>query len=632
MYAGGQSFPEDTSKRLIDVVVPTHARPDLLHRLLTALAPQLRSVPMCRAIIVNDGTHDASYNRVIPEFEDVVKYVPLASSRGPAHARNVGARESDAEYVAFTDDDCLPPSHWLDWLVARIETSPEADVIGGTTIPPEAGRRTSAIERYNRALRWYPRPLFFRGEMHCLPTATVAVKRTAFVRSGGFDEYFRFPAGEDTEFFYRMRYLGFRFLIDPLWQTEHPIADSLRSFLRRHYRYGYGNAQHRIRTGDPFQNGVPPNLTVWRIIRELPAHVRGCRARLAGRAEPDDGLSPRAPWNASFTVLAVAQRLAYRYGAYKAYRTEGLGLLAGPPPKLKTARANAAEVLAGTAKKPDIPLFGLIVGAMKCGTSALYSALRSHPQIAASHIKEPRFFLDDREFAKGKNWYRDLFDFDPDRHAVAMEASVGNAMRPVFEGCASRMLKTGWAFRFVYIVRDPIERIQSHYLHAAVANLELPPLADGVHPSAIDISRYHWQLAPYRKLFGRGSILVVSHEDWVAAPDETLRQVCCHFGIDLDRVGRSQTIHSSEYHYRRRLRILELKKLGLAPSEISLDTVPQVMADLPRRIRRQIETAVEAHYRLTSTQVETIRQALSEDMRRLRKDYRIEVSRWGFDV
>jgi len=587
---------------------------------------------MCRAIVVNDGTHNTAYSKVIDEFGSVVKYVSVSSSRGPAHARNVGARESDAEYVVFTDDDCSPPSHWLDWLVARIETAPDADVIGGTAIPCESRRRrASVIERYNRALRFYPRPLFFRGEMHCLPTANVAVKRAAFVQSGGFDEYFRFPAGEDTEFFYRMRYLGFRFLIDPLWRTEHPIADSLRTFLRRHYRYGYGNAQHRIRTGDPFGNGVPANLTVWRIIQELPAHVRGCQAQLAGRAERDES-SPRASWSASFTVLAVAQRLAYRYGGYKAYRTEGLGLLAGPPPKLKTPRANAAAVLAGATKKPHIPLFGLIIGAMKCGTSALFKALHSHPQIVASHIKEPRFFFDDREFAKGQNWYRDLFDFEPNRHAIAMEASVRNAMRPAFEGCANRMLKTGWAFRFVYIVRNPIERIQSHYLHAAAAKLGLPPLSAGVHRLVIDISRYHWQLAPYRELFGRSSILVIPHEDWVAAPDDTLRQVCRHFGIDLDRVGRSQTIHSSEYHYRRQLVILELKKLGLAPPKISLDMVPQVMADLRHRIRSKIETTVEAHYRLTRAQVKTVRQALSEDMRRLRKDYRIEVSRWGFDV
>lgn len=309
-------------QRLIDIVVPTHGRPHLLRRLLTALAPQLRSAPECGVIVVNDGTHGTVYGEVLREFDGLVEYVALDHTCGPAHARNVGGRLSRAEFLVFTDDDCLPPGHWLDWIFARLETLPNTDVIGGTTVPPTVGSSPTLIERFNRALCLYPRPLFWRREMYCLPTANVAVRRSVFFQAGGFDESFRFAAGEDTEFFYRLRMGGARFFIDMRWQTEHPIADGLRSFLRRWYRYGYGNAQHRIRTGDPFENGVPPTLTLLKILRQLPKYVENRRNYVTGRLQLEGESLSTQKWQLAFTPLAVAQRFAYQFGGYRAYRAE----------------------------------------------------------------------------------------------------------------------------------------------------------------------------------------------------------------------------------------------------------------------------------------------------------------------
>jgi GT2 family glycosyltransferase len=594
----------------------------------------------CGVIIVNDGTHDERYAAVAADHAGLVRYLVVSKKQGPAHARNIGAHHSAAQFLVFTDDDCRPPAGWLDWLLARIETVPELDVLAGTTAPPARRGNDTVVERFNRCFKLYPKPLFAKGEMYCLPTANVAVRRSVFIQAGGFNESFRYAAGEDTEFFYRLRLKGAHFFVDLDWKTEHPIADSYSSFTRRWFRYGYGNAQHRIISGDPFENGLPLDLTPWTILRSIPSYIASRRS-LASSQRARPGIPPmNTRWEPIFAILAATQRLAYLYGGYKAYR-EARARLSPDDSDIAASRqgsVEAAEQLGAfdqssvsSAKTAVPPRFGLIIGAMKCGTTALFSALRQHPEVSACRLKEPPFFFDDVEFCKGENWYLDLFEFDPKRHRLAVEASPRNTMAPIHTDTAERMRRTGWAFRFIYLVRNPIERIESHYLHAAAARFGLPPPYAGLDRSVIAISSYHFQLSDYCRLFGRDSILVLRYEDWRSAPDEALRRVCAHFDIGFSSSVRlGQPIHASEFHYRRRLQIEELQTLGAAPPDLNLEMVPEVISSLPPAQRGIIEAAVDRRYKLSDLQKAEIKQALAEDMRLLARDYRIDVASWGF--
>jgi len=612
-------------RRFVDIVVPTHGRPTLLRGLLNRLAPQLRSASECGIIVVNDGTHTPAYSTLLQEFDGSLEYVSLDEPRGPASARNIGGQRSRAEFIIFTDDDCSPSAYWLDWILARLESLPDIDVIGGTTVPA-APSSSTVIEQYNRALRLYPRPLFSRREMFCLPTANVAVRRSVFLKVGGFDVSFRFAAGEDTEFFYRLRMNGARFFIDMDWQTEHPIADTARSFLRRWYRYGYGNSQHRMKTGDPFENGLPSNLTMLKILRDIPKYVENRRNAVLMPSQQHDDPLAKGEWSLAFTLLAAAQRFAYRYGGYHAYRTEAPSAQRSAPQPAKKARIANLPV---NSSRP-VPRFGLIIGAMKCGTSALFGSLSQHPAVAPCRLKEPRFFFDEAERAKGTNWYLELFDYEPQTHKIAVEATTRNTMLPLYRGTARRMYDTGWHFRFVYLVRDPIQRIQSHYLHGAVADFQLTPLSTGVDPLPIQFSRYHHQLEPYRLLFGRESLLVIAHDEWKLRPEHTLERVCRHFEIDPALVGKSEPRHVSEDNYRRTLLIQQLRLKRVAPANLSAHNVRDVLNELSGNVRAEIETAVDSQFRLTEAQAFQVRSELAEDMRLFQNDYGIDVTRWGF--
>jgi GT2 family glycosyltransferase len=311
--------------RLLDIVIPTHKRPERLRTALAALHMQVESTADVRVIVVNDGTNSAEYEQVIARFSDLVSYVPLSASRGPAYARNQGARASEALYVAFLDDDCAAPVHWLNWLLALIDTMPHIDVFGGPTRPPAAPKGPKAIERFNRAFGFYPRPLYSGGEIFCLPSANVAVRRSIFLNAGGFDTAFRYAAGEDLNFFYQLKKSGYKFFIDEKLFVIHPVSDTPRAFVRRWYRYGYGTAQHRIKSDDARDYGLLPGTTYKSVLEELPRHIRYMRQRLeAGRG--GDWLLPDPevwPWErVAFSILAALRQTAYRIGGAHAFARE----------------------------------------------------------------------------------------------------------------------------------------------------------------------------------------------------------------------------------------------------------------------------------------------------------------------
>jgi hypothetical protein len=278
----------------------------------------------------------------------------------------------------------------------------------------------------------------------------------------------------------------------------------------------------------------------------------------------------------------------------------------------------------------DLSQFGIIIGAMKCGTTSLFNALARHPEVAASGVKELRFFESAETFAKGQAWYLDQFSFDSRRHHIAVEASPTYTMHPEFQGVAERMHQTGWPFRLVYVMRDPIQRIRSHYLQNAAEFVKYPSVFARIGTLSIDYSRYYTQLSYYRAVFDRESILVLSYDDLKADPMAVLGRVCDHFGIRRDDTIKLANVHSSEYHYRRTLLIREMQARGVATEGITLDNVRGLLSTLDDDQRAAIEGSVDARYTLSDEQCEQFRDQLADEMRLLHADYGIDVTRWGF--
>lgn len=213
--------------------------------------------------------------------------------------------------------------------------------------------------------------------------------------------------------------------------------------------------------------------------------------------------------------------------------------------KLARAGAEAPARASGSARNAvpggapaRIEDFVVVTGAMKSGTTALFRYLRQHPQVAASKKKELNFFLDARNLRKGaEGYFREWPGFDPARHRIGLEASP-NYTKGETEAVARRMGRFGPNFRFVYIMRNPIDRIESHLAHNIARGRYDLAEAETMDPqAAIRASSYASQLDAFRAGFREGAgvdpqILLLDFEDLRRAPLELLARIAGDLGID----------------------------------------------------------------------------------------------------
>src|SRR5919107_5313113 len=99
------------------VVIPTHRRPELLARVLDALAKQ-DVAPGEFEIIVCDDAGSEETRAQVEQWRDThpvpIVYVSVPTpNRGPAAMRNAGWRAARGDVIAFTDDDTIPEPDWL---------------------------------------------------------------------------------------------------------------------------------------------------------------------------------------------------------------------------------------------------------------------------------------------------------------------------------------------------------------------------------------------------------------------------------------------------------------------------------------------------------------------------------------
>ncbi len=172
----------------------------------------------------------------------------------------------------------------------------------------------------------------------------------------------------------------------------------------------------------------------------------------------------------------------------------------------------------------------IIVGVMKCGTTSLHYYLGLHPQISMSREKEIEFFIEERNWSRGPAWYAAQFDASAD---VRGEASPNYAAARRFPGVPARMHAIVPAVKIIFMVRDPIERLISHWVHNFSHGREQRELADILHDDRyLERSMYATQLRPYLDVFPREQILILEMEELGARRVDTLRHVFRYLGVD----------------------------------------------------------------------------------------------------
>ncbi len=168
-----------------------------------------------------------------------------------------------------------------------------------------------------------------------------------------------------------------------------------------------------------------------------------------------------------------------------------------------------------------------LIGAMKAGTSSMYEYLAAHPAIYAAPRKEPRLFAKPGSEASDLSACAALFA-GRTSETWAFEASTAYTKYPMISGVPERIHATFPDARLIYLIRDPIERICSAYLHNLAEGRERRPLEEAVFEGSqeyLNVSRYHLQLSQYLRVFPHQQILVLLFEEFVADIEMTLGHV-----------------------------------------------------------------------------------------------------------
>lgn len=273
--------------------------------------------------------------------------------------------------------------------------------------------------------------------------------------------------------------------------------------------------------------------------------------------------------------------------------------------------------------------FVVIIGAMKSGTTSLFYYLSEHPEIAASKNKEPHFFShnDPRNIDIKK--YQSLWNWEPG-NKIAMEASTTYTMQPKYPNIAEQIAliakKEDACFRFIYIMRHPLVRIESHIRHLLAEKIIDVPKLIKEH---INFSQYAMQIQSYIDAFDRKSIHLMLLEDLQDDPHLELRKICEFLSIDtsyqfqrVNVVRNSQETLNLHPLLRKIYKIPIVKKAG---TKIS----PQLRQKLYKPLGRKNLHEV----KLCEQEQTYILELLYSDLVKLNNEYGIDVkSKWQLPI
>lgn len=212
-----------------------------------------------------------------------------------------------------------------------------------------------------------------------------------------------------------------------------------------------------------------------------------------------------------------------------------------------------------------LPTF-LIIGAAKCGTTSLYHYCAQHPDIFMSPNKSPRFFVYEgqdldpshpvhRSTITRLEDYQALFAGSNGERARG-EASTAYIAHPE---AIERMKRYVPEVKVIAMVRNPVDRTHSHFLHAIKSGLEPGHVTfedalwgerRGVKIGShvrdrpyIRMSFFHRMLEPYREAFGADRLRILFFDDLVKDPVAFAQRVYGFLGVDAAFVPATETVY-----------------------------------------------------------------------------------------
>lgn len=199
---------------------------DCLESLLHLEYPQAKLELLC---IDNGSTDDTP--RILQAYEGRLK-VLRAARRGPAAARNVGARCATGDVIALTDSDCVVDPQWLRHLVQPLRDA-RVGVAGGTIL---SRRPCNSIEAFGEQIHDHYRAVHEFNPPYAI-TMNWAARRDVLDRVGPFNE--DLLRSSDVDWSYRVVSAGYQVAYAPAAIIYHQNERTPWGLMREGYVHGF---------------------------------------------------------------------------------------------------------------------------------------------------------------------------------------------------------------------------------------------------------------------------------------------------------------------------------------------------------------------------------------------------------
>jgi glycosyltransferase involved in cell wall biosynthesis len=226
--AGAMRIPPDVAESrgsIVSVIVPAYEAANELRACLAAVRDS--TVQPHEVIVVDDGSTDGTCD-VAREGGAICVSVP-EGPRGPAAARNTGARIATGNVLMFIDADVAVHPDALERMVEYLESDPSVSAVFGSY--DDRPWHTAAVSKYRNLLHHFV-------HQHGRRNATTfwaglgAIRREAFSAARGFDETFLQASIEDIELGTRLHGAGYRLWLCPDIQGRHMKRWTFTDVLR----------------------------------------------------------------------------------------------------------------------------------------------------------------------------------------------------------------------------------------------------------------------------------------------------------------------------------------------------------------------------------------------------------------
>ncbi|MEW6295914.1 MAG: glycosyltransferase [Candidatus Diapherotrites archaeon] len=228
----------------VSIVIPCYNPEKTIALTLSSILKSDFPKSQFEVIVVDDGSIDSTRD-IVKKFKGVI--LVQQKHKGPAAARNLGARKAKAGIIAFLDSDCAPEKKWLKIMVKEMMNR-ETTAVYGSLIDGEKNIYSKAIH-----LDWAHslNPKMKKEERVLATSANFCIRKKIFNELNGFDEEVLWT--EDTALSIKLKNKNYRIVFLPEAKAKHfHKIKNLKNFLFHRFEHGIGEAYVNLKYDNPF--------------------------------------------------------------------------------------------------------------------------------------------------------------------------------------------------------------------------------------------------------------------------------------------------------------------------------------------------------------------------------------------